>query len=121
MLVGLIWIQILLAALVYGPMAAFLVEMFPTRIRYTSLSVPYHLGNGVFGGLVALVSTWLVTRTHVAAAGVLYPVAVAAMTLIVGMLLVRETLGTDPNALPASDVPSSLPIGSGTAGPNLED
>jgi len=93
LLVAIVWYQVICATLVYGPMAAFLVEMFPVRIRYTSLSVPYHLGNGVFGGLVGLVSTWLVTQTHYAVAGVLYPTAIALMSLIVGMLFVRETRG----------------------------
>ena len=95
MLVGLVWIQIVFATLVYGPMAAFLVEMFPTRIRYTSLSVPYHLGNGVFGGLVGLVGTWLVTRTGLAISGVVYPTAIALMSLVVGILFVRETRPAD--------------------------
>src|ERR1019366_2553053 len=107
MLVGLIWIQIVFATLAYGPMAAFLVEMFPTRIRYTSLSVPYHLGNGIFGGLVPLVSTWIVARTGMAFAGILYPITIAAMTFVVGMLLVKETRGSDVlDATKAAEAPS---------------
>lgn len=90
LLVGLIWIQVIFATMVYGPMAALLVELFPPRIRYTSLSVPYHLGNGLFGGVVPLVSTWIVSVTGFAAAGILYPTSVALLTLAVGSVCVKE-------------------------------
>ncbi|MEI7657403.1 MAG: MFS transporter [Phycisphaerae bacterium] len=82
--------QVLLVTMVYGPIAAFLVELFPTRIRYTSMSLPYHIGNGVFGGLVPFVGTAIVARTGNMYAGLAYPIAVAALTFVVGMLFLRE-------------------------------
>ncbi len=82
--------QVLLVTMVYGPIAAFLVELFPTRIRYTSMSLPYHIGNGVFGGLVPFVGTAIVARTGNMYAGLIYPIAVAALTFVVGMLFLRE-------------------------------
>ncbi|MBP0621169.1 MHS family MFS transporter [Cupriavidus sp. LEh25] len=82
-------------AMVYGPMAAFLVELFPARIRYTSLSLPYHVGNGCFGGFLPLVSSWLVVTTGNVFAGLYYPIGVAALTFVVGLLFVRETKAVD--------------------------
>ncbi len=90
-LVLLVFIQILYVTMVYGPIAAFLVELFPGRTRYTSLSLPYHIGNGVFGGLVPLTSTYIVQQTGNIYAGLLYPGVVALMTFIIGFFLVRET------------------------------
>lgn len=90
-LLGLIvFIQVFFVTMVYGPIAAFLVELFPTRIRYTALSVPYHIGNGVFGGLVPLIATALVASTGLKIAGLFYPVAVAVVTVIVGVLFLTE-------------------------------
>lgn len=83
-LVGLIFLQVVLVTMVYGPIAAFLVELFPTRIRYTSMSLPYHIGNGVFGGLVPLIATWLAGLTPNKLAGLGYPIVVAALTAIIG-------------------------------------
>jgi hypothetical protein len=80
---------------VYGPMAAFLVELFPARIRYTSLSLPYHVGNGCFGGFLPLVSSWLVLTTGNVFAGLYYPIGIAAITLIVGLFFVKETRSAD--------------------------
>jgi MFS family permease len=91
LLVLLIFIQVLYVTMVYGPIAAFLVELFPGRVRYTSLSLPYHIGNGVFGGLVPVTSTYLVTRFDNPLAGLSYPIIVAAITFFVGLFLVRET------------------------------
>jgi MFS family permease len=85
MLVLLVFIQVVFVTMVYGPIAAFLVELFPTNIRYTSMSLPYHIGNGVFGGLVPLIGTALVTTTGNHFAGLLYPIAVALITLVIGM------------------------------------
>ncbi len=82
-----------IVALSYGPIAAFLVEMFPTRIRYTSMSLPYHLGNGVFGGLVPLIGTSLVAQTKSTSAGLWYPMAVAGMSLIVGAVVLKDRAG----------------------------
>ncbi len=90
-LVFLIFIQVVFVAMIYGPIAAFLVELFPVQIRYTSMSLPYHLGNGVFGGLTPFVGTYLVAKTGNPYAGVLYPMAIALLTLVVGGLLIKES------------------------------
>jgi MFS family permease len=86
----LILVQVLFVTMVYGPIAAFLVELFPTQIRYTSMSLPYHLGNGVFGGLVPLIGTALVASTGNIYAGLYYPIAVALLTFGVGSIFIRE-------------------------------
>jgi MFS family permease len=91
MLVVLVFTQIFLATMVYGPMAAFLVELFPTRIRYTSMSLPYHIGNGVFGGLVPFISSMLVAKTGNIYAGIAYPITIALLTALIGFLCLRET------------------------------
>ena len=80
-------VMVMYAAMVYGPMAAFLVELFPTRIRYTSLSLPYHIGAGVFGGMLPLLTTAIVAATGNIYNGLWYPIAVAVMTATVGGLL----------------------------------
>ncbi len=90
-LMALVFVQVLFVTMVYGPIAAFLVELFPTHIRYTSMSLPYHLGNGVFGGLVPFVGTALVAATGNIYAGLYYPIAVACLTFVIGALFVRET------------------------------
>jgi MFS family permease len=92
-LVGLVFIQVLFVCMIYGPIAAYLVEAFPAKIRYTSLSLPYHIGNGVFGGLLPLIGLSLCARSGNIYAGLYYPMAVAAVTLIVGSALLRETHG----------------------------
>lgn len=89
----LVWVQVLYVTMVYGPIAAFLVELFPTRIRYTSMSLPYHIGNGVFGGMVPFIGQLLVVRTGNTFAGLWYPMAVCMLTLVVGVLFVRERRG----------------------------
>ncbi len=86
----LVFAQVLLVTMVYGPIAAFLVELFPTKIRYTSMSLPYHVGNGVFGGMVPFIGQLLYERTHNPYAGLWYPMAICAMTLVVGAIFVRE-------------------------------
>ncbi len=93
-LMGLVWLQVLLVTLVYGPIAAYLVEAFPARIRYTAMSLPYHIGNGVFGGLLPVIGLTLVARTGDISAGLYYPMAIAAMSLVVGSLLLPQTHGT---------------------------
>lgn len=85
--------QVAIVGLVYGPMAAFLVEMFPTRIRYTSMSLPYHLGNGLFGGLVPYVGTALVASTGNMYAGLWYPMIVTAASLVAGWFLLKDRTG----------------------------
>lgn len=96
--VGLIFIQILLVTMVYGPIAAFLVEMFPTKIRYTSMSLPYHVGNGVFGGLTPFIATLLTTiYTGDKLVGLWYPIGVAAVCLVIGVIYVNNHIDTDVN------------------------
>lgn len=90
-LVGLIFIQVFFVTMVYGPIAAYLVEAFPAKIRYTALSLPYHIGNGVFGGLLPLIGLSVIARTGNIYAGLYYPIAVAAITFVVGSLLLVET------------------------------
>lgn len=107
-LVILVFVQVLYVTMVYGPIAAFLVEMFPTRIRYTSMSLPYHIGNGVFGGLVPFVSTLIIEYTKTAdnpggqpLAGLWYPIIVAAVCLVIGVLYLSnkkdENVSDDEN------------------------
>ncbi|HZJ01367.1 MAG TPA: MFS transporter [Gemmatimonadaceae bacterium] len=87
----LVLIQVVFVTMVYGPIAAFLVESFPARIRYTSMSLPYHFGNGWFGGFLPLISTALVARTGNIYAGLIYPVVVALLTFVVGSLFLKES------------------------------
>ena len=79
--------------MVYGPIAAFLVEAFPAKVRYTSLSLPYHIGNGIFGGLVPLVCVWIPAATGNPFDGLYYPIGIAALTFIFGSIMLRETVG----------------------------
>ena len=90
-LILLVFIQVIFVTMVYGPIAAYLVEAFPAKIRYTSLSLPYHIGNGVFGGLMPLIGVYVVSQTGNIYAGLYYPIIVAAITFIVGSLLLKET------------------------------
>ena len=97
-MIGFVLIQVIFVTMVYGPIAAFLVEIFPTRIRYTSMSLPYHIGNGVFGGLVPLISTRLVEATRPAPglppadplAGLMYPMLIASVSFVIGMLYISN-------------------------------
>jgi MFS family permease len=91
MLILLVFIQVVYVTMVYGPIAAFLVELFPTRIRYTSMSFPYHIGNGWFGGMLPLTATALVAAKGDIYAGLWYPVIVAAASLLIGAIFIRET------------------------------
>ena len=86
---------VILVTMVYGPIAAMLVEMFPTRIRYTSMSLPYHIGNGWFGGLLPATALAIVAQTGNMYNGLWYPIIVAGMTLVVGTLFVKETKDVD--------------------------
>jgi MFS family permease len=90
MLILLIFIQLVYVTMVYGPIAAFLVELFPTRIRYTSMSFPYHIGNGWFGGMLPLTTAAVVAAKGNIFAGLWYPVIIAGLTLIIGTLFIRE-------------------------------
>jgi MFS family permease len=87
----LVFIQIVYVTAVYGPIAAFLVELFPAKIRYTSLSIPYHLGNGEFGGFTPFIATAIVAATGNIYAGLAYPIAVALMTFVIGTWMLKET------------------------------
>jgi len=88
-------IMMLYVTMVYGPIAAFLVELFPTNIRYTSMSLPYHIGNGWFGGMLPLLATAIVAWTGNIYAGLWYPIVVALMTVVIGFLFLRDTKGVD--------------------------
>jgi MFS-type transporter involved in bile tolerance (Atg22 family) len=91
MLVVLLTILVIYVTMVYAPIAAMLVEMFPTRIRYTSMSLPYHIGNGWFGGFLPTTSFAIVAATGDIYSGLWYPVVIAAVTLVIGMAFVKET------------------------------
>jgi hypothetical protein len=86
---------VVLVTMVYGPIAAMLVELFPTRIRYTSMSLPYHVGNGWFGGLLPTTAFAMVAASGDIFFGLWYPVVVASMTFVIGMLFIRETKDVD--------------------------
>ncbi|TIN33417.1 MAG: MFS transporter [Mesorhizobium sp.] len=96
--IGILFILVLYVTMVYGPIAAILVEMFPTRIRYTGMSLPYHIGNGWFGGLLPATVFALSAYSGDIYYGLWYPVVIAAMSLVIGTIFVRDTLGTDLHA-----------------------
>lgn len=89
-----VFIQVLFVTMVYGPIAAFLVEMFPTKIRYTSMSLPYHVGNGIFGGLLPAISTYFVTHAKANGKadfyldGLWYPIIIASVCFVIGMVYI---------------------------------
>ena len=94
----LVWLMIIFVTMAYGPIAAFLVELFPTKIRYTSMSLPYHIGNGVFGGLVPFIATLLATTfTTDPLVGLWYPIGVAALCFIIGALYLTNKIDKDVN------------------------
>ena len=95
MLVLLLFILVIYVTMVYGPIAAMLVEMFPTRIRYTSMSLPYHIGNGWFGGFLPATSFAIVAAYGNIYSGLWYPIVIAGITFVVGMLFVKETKDSD--------------------------
>lgn len=90
MLIVLLTILVIYVTMVYGPIAAFLVELFPTKIRYSSVSLPYHIGNGWFGGFLPFISAAIVVYTGNIYAGLYYPIAIAVLSLIVGVLFIQE-------------------------------
>jgi MFS family permease len=94
-IVGILAILVIYVTMVYGPIAAMLVEMFPTRIRYTSMSLPYHIGNGWFGGLLPTTAFAIVAQTGNMYNGLWYPVIIAAATFVIGMIFVKETKDVD--------------------------
>jgi hypothetical protein len=94
-LVLLLWVLVIYVTMVYGPIAAMLVELFPTKIRYTSMSLPYHIGNGWFGGFLPTTAFAIVAAKGDIYSGLWYPIIVAAMTLVIGMIFVKETKDID--------------------------
>ncbi|HEX3953311.1 MAG TPA: MFS transporter, partial [Stellaceae bacterium] len=105
----LVFYMVILVTMVYGPIAAFLVELFPARIRYTSMSLPYHVGNGVFGGLVPLAGTWIGTHFGDPLYGLLYPIGIAAIGVVVSVtglrartdeVLIWDEVGGEPPLVP---------------------
>lgn len=120
LLILLICLQNLFSCMAYGPIAAYLVEAFPAKIRYTSVSLPYHLGNGIFGGLLPVIGVGLCAATGNLYAGLLFPISVCILSLVVGSLFLKESSGlliwseiteaqearlliADPQPLPASE------------------
>ena len=93
LLVFLVFIQVMYVCMIYGPIAAYLVEAFPAKVRYTSVSLPYHIGNGIFGGLLPLIGLWTCAATGNILAGLYYPMIVAAATMVLGTMLLKETHG----------------------------
>jgi MFS family permease len=110
-LTALIFIQVIYVTMVYGPIAAFLVELFPTKIRYTSMSLPYHIGNGVFGGLVPIIGLALINATGNNFAGLWWPMGIAGICFIIGAVLIKET-----NKVDIADQTTSLSARSEAAG-----
>jgi MFS family permease len=100
LLIFLVWIQVVFVTMVYGPIAAFLVEMFPLKIRYTSMSLPYHVGNGIFGGLLPAISTYLVTNAKDSGdaqfylEGLWYPIIIASICFVIGMIYLDKNNNT---------------------------
>ena len=95
MVVALLFLLMLYVTMVYGPVAAALVEMFPARIRYTSMSLPYHIGNGWFGGFLPTTAFAMVAATGNIYYGLWYPIVVAAFTVVIGALFLREMRGAN--------------------------
>jgi MFS family permease len=93
--IGILFLLVIYVTMVYGPIAAFLVELFPTRIRYTSMSLPYHIGNGWFGGMLPLLATAIVASRGNIYAGLWYPIIVSLMSFVIGSLFIRETKDVD--------------------------
>ncbi len=93
--IAILTVMVIYVTIVYGPIAAALVEFFPTRIRYTAMSLPYHIGNGWFGGLLPATSFAIVASTGDIFAGLWYPVIFALLTVAIGLLFVREKKGVD--------------------------
>jgi hypothetical protein len=91
----LLTVLVIYVTMVYGPIAAMLVEMFPTRIRYTSMSLPYHIGNGWFGGFLPAIAFSIVAARGNIYSGLWYPVIIAVLTFIIGLLFVKETKDTE--------------------------
>ena len=117
-LILLVFIQVLLVCMAYGPIAAYLVEAFPARVRYTSLSLPYHVGNGVFGGMLPLIGLSLCAATGNIYAGLYYPMLIAGVALIIGTLYLPQThtvrmwdeIDASTSAGPSTAPPATLAV-----------
>jgi hypothetical protein len=94
-LAALVFIQVVYVTMAYAPIAAFLVELFPTKIRYTSMSLPYHIGNGVFGGLVPIIGLSMLQSTGNNFAGLWWPMLIAGICFVVGVIFIKETNQVD--------------------------
>ncbi len=97
-IIGLLLILVIFVTMVYGPIAAMLVELFPTKIRYTSMSLPYHIGNGWFGGMLPLLATALVAASGDIYYGLWYPIIVALMTFVIGLIFLKDRKDIDLHA-----------------------
>ena len=95
MVIGILFLLVLYVTMVYGPIAAALVEMFPTNIRYTSMSLPYHIGNGWFGGFLPTTAFAMVAATGNIYYGLWYPIVIAVLTVIIGVIFVKEGKDVD--------------------------
>ena len=95
LVVGLLWLLVIYVTMVYGPIAAALVEMFPARIRYTSMSLPYHLGNGWLGGFLPTTAFAMVAATGNIYFGLWYPITIATFSAVVGFLFIKEMRGNN--------------------------
>ena len=108
--IGLLFILVIFVTMVYGPIAAMLVELFPTKIRYTSMSLPYHIGNGWFGGLLPATAFAIVASTGDIYAGLWYPIIFASITAVVGFFFLPETKDVDiTQDLTGGSLPKSQP------------
>jgi hypothetical protein len=108
-LVGILTILVIYVTMVYGPIAAALVELFPTRIRYTSMSLPYHIGNGWFGGLLPATSFAMIAQTGDVYFGLWYPIVIALATVVIGLFFVPETKDVDIYAADTAEPPHARP------------
>ena len=108
-LIGILTLLVIYVTMVYGPIAAALVELFPTRIRYTSMSLPYHIGNGWFGGLLPATAFAMIAQTGDIYFGLWYPIVIAAATVVIGTLFVPETKDRDIFAADAAEPPQRRP------------
>ena len=108
-LVGILTILVIYVTMVYGPIAAALVELFPTRIRYTSMSLPYHIGNGWFGGLLPATSFAMIAQTGDVYFGLWYPIVIALATVVIGLFFVPETKDVDIYASDTAEPPQARP------------
>jgi len=109
LVVAILTLLVIYVTMVYGPIAAALVELFPTRIRYTSMSLPYHIGNGWFGGLLPATSFAMIAQTGDVYFGLWYPIVIALATVVIGVFFVPETKDVDIYAEDTAEAPQPRP------------